>query len=74
MPNFFINYSGYKEIEAFCSCRKGAKRVRVKGMDEFLQRKLNHPIGMTLMIITLVVMIMLVLRMPVQLPGDDAPI
>lgn len=35
VPNFSINHSYCKEIETFYSQRKGAKRVRVKGMDEY---------------------------------------
>lgn len=35
--NFLINHSNCKEIEVFYSWRKGAKRVRVKGMDKFLE-------------------------------------
>lgn len=36
MPNSSINHSYCKEIYAFYSQRKGAKRVCVKGLDEYL--------------------------------------
>lgn len=45
VSNFSINHSCCKKIETFYSRQKEAKRVRVKGMDEYLDEEAKSSDG-----------------------------